>query len=64
MAQVMSTLNQINWLMPRGATECNLKIKLSSVLLCLAVQELSNLDVHHASTENCMCPWLCPSLLK
>ena len=53
-----------NWLMPMGARECNLKIQHNSVRLCLEVLEISNFGVYHSNTLNCMCLWLCPSLLK
>ena len=41
-----------------------LVIQHSSVCLHLAVLDASNFDVHHSSTLNCMCLWLCPSFLK
>ena len=56
--------NQTNWLMPIGVRECNLNIQDSSSLLRLTVLDGSNFCVHHFNTENIMCVWLCPSLLK
>ena len=56
--------NQTNWLMPIGVKECNLNIQDSSSLLRLTVLDESNFGVHHYNTENIMCVWLCPSLLK
>ena len=50
--------------MPTGCRECSLKIQLSSIRLRLDVEDASNLGVHHSNTENCICLWLCPSLLK
>ena len=50
--------------MPIGCRECSLKIQPNSICLRLDVEDASNLGVHHSSTENCICLWLCPSLLK
>ena len=53
-----------NWLMPIGARECNLKIQHNSIHLLLEVLSVSNFGVHHCSTLNCICLWVCPSFLK
>ena len=50
--------------MPMGAGECNLKIHDNSIRLRLEVMHVSNFGVHHSSRVNCICLWLCPSLLK
>ena len=62
--QIIFMKNHIYWLMPIGARECNLNIQLSSILLLLAVMDVSNFGAHHSNTVNCICLWLCPSLLK
>ena len=53
-----------NWMMPIRARECNLNIQYNSIHLLLEVLSESNFDVHHSSTLNCICFWLCPSFLK
>ena len=62
--RIIAIHNHTNWLMPMGARECNLKIQDNSVRLRLEVLAASDLGVHHSNTENCICLWLCPSLLK
>ena len=62
--RIIAIHNHTNWLMPMGARECNLNIQDNSVRLRLEVLVASDFGVHHSSTENCICLWLCPSLLK
>ena len=62
--QIIAIHNHTNWLMPMGARECSLNIQDNSVRLRLEVLDDSNFGVHHSSTVNCICLWLCPSLLK
>ena len=50
--------------MPMGARECNLNIHDNSIRLRLEVMVGSKFGVHHSSKVNCICLWLCPSLLK
>ena len=45
-------MTQINWLMPMGVRECNLKIHANSSLLHLDVHVCSNSGVDHSNTEN------------
>ena len=63
-ARIIAIKSQTNWLMPMGARECNSNIQHNSICLLMEVLSDSNFGVHHSSTLNCICFWLCPSLLK
>ena len=63
-ARIIAIKSHTNWLMPIGARECNLNIQHNSIRLLLEVLSESNFGVHHSSTLNFICLWLCPSLEK
>ena len=63
-ARIIAIKSHTNWLMPTGAKECNLNIQHNSIRLLLEVLSDSNFGVHHSSTLNFICFWLCPSLEK
>ena len=62
--RIITKQSHTNWLMPIGCRECSLMIQLNSIRLRLDVEDASNLGVYHSNTENCICLWLCPLLLK